>query len=139
MRNFKKILGFTLAILLLSGSRPPSLFAEEFGGNPGTKLTRGLINTTTGWLEIPAQMAEQKKTDTTQVMWFFHGLLRGMTVGVARTAYGLWEMITFPVAPYNDPYMQPDTLIDPKAKHREPEPPAGGPSRAAPNTNFTHS
>ncbi|MDO8729927.1 MAG: exosortase system-associated protein, TIGR04073 family [Candidatus Omnitrophota bacterium] len=105
------------ALLAISLARPA--FAEDFGGNPGTKLTRGIVNLTTGWLEIPAQMAEQKETDPTHVMWFFHGLLQGMTVGGSRTLYGLWDIVTFPVAPYNAPFMEPDTLINPKAKPRE--------------------
>ncbi len=119
MRNFRKMFGFMLAVLLLSGFQPLSAFAEEFGGNPGTKLTRGIVNTTTGWLEVPAQMAEQKQEDSTQVWWFFHGLLRGGAMALGRTIYGLWDIVTFPIAPYNAPVMDPDTLIEPKQKPRE--------------------
>lgn len=112
-----------LASTFLAVSLAAPAFAGGEGGNPGTKLSRGISNLATGWLEIPVQMAEQKETDPTHVMWFFHGLLQGMTVGGARTLYGFWEILTFPVAPYNAPYMEPDTLIQPKAKpHNEPPP-----------------
>lgn len=111
-----------LASAFLAVSLATPVFAEEFGGNPATKLTRGVINLTTGWLEIPARMAEQKETDSTQVWWFFHGLFRGITVGATRTIYGLWETVTFPIAPYNAPFMEPDTLIKPKQKPRDLEP-----------------
>lgn len=116
MQNFRGETCFALMALFVSGLLPAASFAEESGGNPGTKLTRGFVNTTTGWLEIPAQMAEQKKRDSTQVWWFFHGLLQGMTGGGARILYGLWDVVTFPIAPYNAPIMDPDTLIKPKTK-----------------------
>lgn len=105
-----------LASAFLASSLILPAFAEDFGGNPGVKLTRGIVNTATGWLEIPAQMSEQKKRDPALAGWFFRGLLQGMTVGAARTLYGLWEVVTFPVAPYNAPLMEPDTLIEPKIK-----------------------
>ncbi|GEM_PF-1227259 len=123
MRNFRRVTCFALAVLFLSGLRPPAALAlEDPGGNPGTKITRGIVNVATGWLEVPAQMAEQKKTDTTQVWWFFHGLLRGGTLALARTCYGVWDIVTFPVAPYNAPLMEPDVLIKPKDKPRDLQP-----------------
>lgn len=81
--------------------------------NPVTKLTRGAINATTGWLEIPNQMAERKE-DGTAVMWVVHGFVYGTIMGFTRTLYGLYDVVTFPVGPYDAPLMEPDTLIAPK-------------------------
>ena len=127
MRNSRRVIGSTLAALLLSGLLlPAAAFASGEGGNPGVKLARGITNLATGWMEIPVQMAEQKKTDTTAVLWAVHGFIRGLGIGGARTLYGVWDIVTFPLAPYDAPVMDPDTLIKPKAKPRqlEPLPPA---------------
>ena len=100
--------------MFFCGLLPAAAFAEGNGGNPAAKLTRGLVNIGTGFLEIPAQMAEQKKTDDTAFLWMVHGFFRGVMMGTARTLYGAWDILTFPVAPYNAPIMEPDTLIQPK-------------------------
>lgn len=84
--------------------------AASAAGNPGVKAARGIVNLSTGWLEIPAQMAERKG--------FFHGV----TMATTRTLYGLWDMLTFPAAPYDSPVMDPDTLIYPKNEPRDIQP-----------------
>lgn len=128
MRKFRQVICFALAAVLLTGfqslAAPPDGGGES--GNPGVKLARGVTNLATGWLEIPVQMAEQKKTDPTAVLWVIHGFLRGLAEGASRTLYGAWDIATFPVAPYDAPVMDPDTLIKPKTKPRalEPLPPA---------------
>ena len=81
--------------------------------SPATKLTRGLVNTTTGWLEIPSQMAARKE-DGTVVLWMVHGFIYGTIMGFTRTLYGLYDIVTFPIGPYDTPRMEPDTLIAPK-------------------------
>ena len=114
-----------MAILLIGGLQPADTVADQNagkGGNPGTKLTRGILNLGTGWLEVPAQMAERKKTDHTAVWWMVHGAIYGVMRGTARTLYGVFDILTFPVAPYSAPIMQPDTLIKPKRKPRDLEP-----------------
>lgn len=81
--------------------------------NPATKLTRGVVNITTGWLEIPRQMVE-RKDDGTVVWYMVHGFLYGTRMGITRTLHGLFDIVTFPIAPYDAPLMEPDTLIAPK-------------------------
>ena len=111
-QQFSRRIGYSaLAIFLLASAFPAAALA---GGNPGVKLTRGLLNIGTGWLEIPAQMAEQEETDNSAGGWVFHGFLKGVAMGLARTLYGVWDILSFPVAPYDAPIMDPDTLIRPK-------------------------
>ena len=87
--------------------------APALAVNPATKLVRGVVNTSTGWLEIPSQMAE-RQDDGTVMMWAVHGFVYGTIMGLTRTLYGLYDVITFPVGPYDAPLMDPDTLIAPK-------------------------
>ncbi len=104
-------MGVLCAAAFFCGLQPAAVLA---GGNPGVKLTRGLVNITTGWLEIPAQMTERKNMDDTSALWMVHGFIQGVTMGMGRTLYGVWDTLTFPVAPYDAPIMSPDTLIRPK-------------------------
>jgi putative exosortase-associated protein (TIGR04073 family) len=60
-----------------------------------SKLTRGLVNLLTGWVEIPKRAHE-----TTQASGpgagFTYGLLRGLGHAFVRTAGGAYEAATFP-------------------------------------------
>jgi len=111
MRNSRRTIGVLLAAVLFCGLQPADALA---GGNPGVKLTRGLLNIGTGWLEIPAQMEEQKKMDNSTGDWVIRGFFKGVGMGLARTLYGVWDVLSCPVAPYDAPIMDPDTLIRPK-------------------------
>ena len=79
------------------------------GGNAGVKLTRGLVNITTGWLEIPHRISERKAEKAS--WWPVHGTIYGLMMATTRTLYGAWDLITFPFPPYDGPVMEPDTLI----------------------------
>lgn len=102
------VLLLLLGSFFILGQPSPALAA-----NPVTKLIRGVVNLTTGLLEIPNQMAT-RKGDGTTVMWTIHGFIEGFATGVARTFCGAYDILTFPVAPYDAPLMDPDTLIAPK-------------------------
>ncbi len=104
--------------------------------NPVTKLVRGAVNTATGWLEIPNQIAKHGD-DGTAVMWTVHGFIEGIRVGLQRTLFGLYDVVTFPIPPYDAPLMEPDTLIAPR-HGREPETVTPDPATgSAPTTNVT--
>jgi putative exosortase-associated protein (TIGR04073 family) len=107
MRPSAKCVAVLAAALALAF--PPAAHAA----NPATKLTRGIVNLTTGWLEIPNQMA-QREDDGTTMMWTVHGFLNGLSTGVARTFYGAYDILTFPFPSYDAPMMDPDTIIAPK-------------------------
>ena len=82
-----------LTSILLAGLAPaPAHAADVF-----TKLSRGAVNTATGWLEIPTQMGRAKKD--TQVLWVVTGFGEGLIRGMTRTLVGVWDLITFPIPP----------------------------------------
>lgn len=100
-----------LAFALLTGLYPaPAHAANLFG-----KFGRGIVNTTTGWVEIPLEIsAAKKRDDETAVLWFFAGMTEGIVQGGKRTLFGLWDLVTFPVPPYDRPVLEPETLISEK-------------------------
>ncbi len=108
-----------LSLLLLFFAFSSPAQAGGRSGNPVTKLTRGIINVTTGWLEVPIQIAENR--DETILLWIPHGIFQGLMQGGTRTFLGAWDIITFPVAPYDAPLLEPDTLIAPRRPPRPPD------------------
>ena len=76
------------------------------------KLGRGLVNTLTGWVEIPKGIHE-----TTQRSGVLSGLtlgtLRGAGYGFVRTAAGAYETVTFPfpAPPHYRPVMKPEFIF----------------------------
>ena len=81
---------------------------QEVVDGMANKLARGVANIATGWLEIPKQIYLTCKED---------GYAKGLTVGplkgigmtLVRTAAGLGETVTFPVAypGFYDPFFDP--------------------------------
>ena len=61
---------------------------------PWQKLARGVMNTATGWLECPFEIAS-----TTEIEGSLSGLsvgvVRGLSHAVTRTVVGVWETGTF--------------------------------------------
>lgn len=83
-------------VLMLSVSAGPTAAAQPLDSEKAlTKLTRGVVNILTGWVEIPKRLME-----TTQISGpaagFTWGILRGAGHGFIRTTTGLYEMFTFP-------------------------------------------
>ena len=75
---------------------PSTLHAESMeAGKAVTKLTRGFVNTITGWVEIPKRINETTQTSGAAA-GFTWGLVRGLGYGFVRTAAGLYELVTFP-------------------------------------------
>ena len=76
------------------------------------KLVRGVVNTVTGWVEIPKRVDQTSLTSGPGAGFTF-GLLRGFGHGLVRTAAGVYEIVTFPVpAPPNyEPVIQPEYVF----------------------------
>lgn len=89
--------GFLVATVLAAVlSLPsPTVHAQMQASGAVTKLGRGIINTFTGWVEIPKRIYETSQTQGTAAGWTW-GLLRGVGHGFVRTAAGLYEFFTFP-------------------------------------------
>jgi putative exosortase-associated protein (TIGR04073 family) len=77
-----------------------------------TKLGRGFANFFTGWVEIPKQIGKAvRETDPASGM--FVGMARGMAWGLARTAAGAYEVVTFPfpVPKGYKPLIEPEYIV----------------------------
>lgn len=79
---------------------------------PATKLSRGVVNATTGWVEIPKQTIVGAQE--AGVPGLVQGLFQGVALGVARTVAGGYEIATFwaPVPERFEPVMRPPTVFD---------------------------
>ena len=73
-----------------------------------TKLWRGFVNVTTGWVELPKRIHETTQTSGAGAGATF-GLLRGLGHGFVRTVGGAYEVVTFPfpAPPGYRPVIQP--------------------------------
>lgn len=67
--------------------------AEELFSGMGKKLVRGVVNTVTGWVEIPAQVYYGYKNDS--FGGAFVGIFSGIWHGVGRTLSGAGDVVGF--------------------------------------------
>jgi len=111
MRRSVRRLGILTGLLVLGTST--RAFAEPMeAGKAFTKLTRGTINTVTGWVEIPKRVQETSQASGAAA-GFTWGLLRGLGHGFIRTAAGVYEVFTFPfpAPPGYVPVIQPEYVF----------------------------
>lgn len=109
MSRPRTIAAALLTLLLLAGQNPPPADAAYLF----TKLGRGAVNTTTGWLELPASIGREKR-EGTAVLWLVTGTAEGLIKGMTRTLVGIWDLLTFPIPPYDSALLDPETLITEK-------------------------
>lgn len=113
-------LGAVLASLLLASVNP----APAQAANLFHKFGRGVTNTATGWYELPASIGHAKREGTV-VLWLVTGTVEGLVKGMTRTLVGIWDMVTFPIPPYDSALLDPPTLITEKPpRETTPQPPA---------------
>lgn len=120
--------GLLVGLTLLFGSGYAMAQTEPMdSGKAFTKLTRGFINTITGWVEVPKRVQETSAASG-PLAGFTWGLLRGFGYGFIRTAAGLYEVFTFPFpAPSGyEPVMHPEYVFQEDASA------SGAPSSPAP-------
>ena len=92
---------------------PAGVWAEPMdGGKAFTKLMRGAVNLSTGWVEIPKRIYETSETSGL-FAGFTWGLLRGFGYGFTRTAGGGYELLTFPfpAPPGYESVIQPEYVF----------------------------
>jgi putative exosortase-associated protein (TIGR04073 family) len=81
----------------------------------GRKLYRGVVNTVSGWVEIPKNVYV-----TTMKHEFGYGFIIGLPQGflmaAARTAAGVYDTLTFPIPFPKDykPVLEPEFVADGK-------------------------
>lgn len=79
----------------------------DYDDSPINKLGRGMINTATCWAEIPAQ-AIRVSQEKDPLIGFTLGAAEGVVTALARGATGIFEAVTFPVASYDEPVLEPE-------------------------------
>jgi putative exosortase-associated protein (TIGR04073 family) len=87
---------------------PDTATPQEVADGIGSKLTRGVANIATGWLEFPKQIYYTNKEDG----WgkaVAVGPIKGIVMMLVRTVSGAAEALTFPI-PYPGFY---DPIFDP--------------------------
>jgi len=106
---------FVILLVLVLGlaAVPGQARAEETGALVVTKLFRGIANTATGWMEIPKQISVhwQEEGPGVGTTW---GLVKGVGLAVARTAAGVFEIVTFPfpTPDHYAPVMTPEYVLE---------------------------
>ncbi|MBD0305310.1 MAG: exosortase system-associated protein, TIGR04073 family [Nitrospiraceae bacterium] len=105
-----KLLLVGLVIMIGYGSFT-SAYAEE-QSIPiaiGTKLTRGVVNLATGWIELPKQIVVVGH-EKGWAAGVFRGSIDGLGMGLARTLAGAYEILSFPLPlpPRYQPMLLPD-------------------------------
>ncbi|MGH7254382.1 MAG: exosortase system-associated protein, TIGR04073 family [Nitrospirales bacterium] len=95
-----------------SDATPSPVGAAALG--MGTKLVRGVVNVTTGWLEMPKQMYRH----ATLQGWtggLLIGPFEGLGMSFVRTLAGAYEVLTFPlpVPPRYQTMVTPDYVWEP--------------------------
>ena len=83
----KKILAILLIMIMLS-----SVVEAQ---SRRTKLVRGVINLTTGWIEIPKKIYDIS-VEENKVHGVTKGLVEGIGMAIVRTGVGVYETVTFP-------------------------------------------
>jgi putative exosortase-associated protein (TIGR04073 family) len=101
-----------MAVVALIAAAPMAAAEPTDANQAFTKLTRGLINLATGWVEIPKRVQETSQ-QSGPLAGFTWGLLRGVGYGFIRTAAGLYECVTFPfpAPPDYEPVLEPDYVF----------------------------
>ncbi|MBI2870921.1 MAG: exosortase system-associated protein, TIGR04073 family [Candidatus Omnitrophica bacterium] len=79
----------------------------EAADNAGGKFGRGLVNVATGWMEVFANIIEVSKEEN-PFLGITVGTVKGVGMTLARTGSGLFDVITAPFEPYDEPLVTPD-------------------------------
>lgn len=103
----KRALSLILAIVFIT-----TFASVGYAQNAPVKLGRGIINTLTGFLEVPLKVIRVSKNEG-MPMGLSVGVLKGIGWGLYRTVVGVYEVITFPIpAPAGyEPIMDPPHLF----------------------------
>jgi putative exosortase-associated protein (TIGR04073 family) len=110
----KQVVAFVLILVAGTMAAAPAFAVDtgEYASGAGAKLGRGVLNTVTGWGEIPKQTITGSREEG--VLGGVEGFFKGIGLGVARTLAGAFEIATFwaPVPDKFEPVMEPATAFD---------------------------
>ncbi len=106
--QIKKICVIFLILIFVSGSLAPDIFAQS----PVRKLGRGIANTFTGFLELPANIASAAEEEG-YIAAVTYGVVKGLALSVLRTGIGLYETFSFliPLPWGYEPIIEPEFMM----------------------------
>jgi putative exosortase-associated protein (TIGR04073 family) len=82
-----------------------------YGQRAINKLDRGVINTATFWMEIPAEVAKVSN-EQNPLMGVTVGTVHGLFASVVRAGSGLFDTFTFLAPPYDKPIVKPEYALN---------------------------
>ena len=88
-----RLLTTTILVLVVIGLLAVS--SPSYAQDSFHKLGRGLVNTFTGWLEIPKGVVDESKANNV-FTGLTVGTIKGLGLGLVRTGAGIYETLTFP-------------------------------------------
>ena len=97
-------------MLFVMGAALTVPVAPAHAANALTKLSRGVVNTATGILEVPLQVMDND-IQGNALVGAAGGFASGVAGAVTRTLSGLWDVVTFALPPYDKAIVQPETLF----------------------------
>jgi len=107
---------FVLAIMLIFAAYVPVCGAAEEPGadedkasTANDKFTRGVVNISTCYLEVPMTVYKTSKEEN-PITGVLFGIPAGIARGAVRLVVGVIELGTFPFQPY-EPMLEPEYLI----------------------------
>jgi len=104
----KRLIFISMPVLLAGlFSFGTTAFADDYGSQAASKLSRGIINLTTGWLEVPKNISNESRKSNAGV-GLTYGTVKGSVHTVGRTAAGALDTATFFVP--SDPIVHSDRV-----------------------------
>jgi len=103
---FKRIVALMLVIGVLSTGT-----AFAYDQNAGTKLARGIVNGSTGWIEIPKQIFLVSK-EREPLTGITYGAVKGVAYTVLRVVEGAYDIASFLIPPYDQPLFEPEFVFE---------------------------
>lgn len=83
----------TITALLIVGLL--MLSTPSYAQDAFKKLGRGVVNSLTGWLEVPKGIVDESK-ESNVFAGLTIGTIKGLGLGLVRTGAGVYEAVTFP-------------------------------------------
>ncbi len=83
----------------------------NYQNTPINKLFRGIVNTGTCWVEVPAGIYDMSNKKGAILGWTL-GIATGTITGLMRGITGILDVVSFISPPYNKPWMKPEYALE---------------------------
>ena len=116
----KRVFGIILMLLIIAGPvtllhADESTLSDEqilYRQQVGDKAARGVNNVLFGWTELPKRVVDITKESNNPIWGLFAGTFQGILKAMARTASGVGDILTAPIAPDKPAFVNPDINVE---------------------------